>query len=232
MNFLNLIDKNDLVKCDFIIGIDEAGRGPWAGPVSIAAVAAIINPKLEIRNSKQFSKFKTLPTGRQVPNSKFLRNIKDSKQLNARQRNEWQKIIKNNFVCHCVLISHEVIDKKGIAPAIREGVEKVIKKLEKSVGINYQNCFVLLDGALKAPKQYSQQTIIKGDEKISIISAASIIAKTTRDSLMLKYHKKYPQYCFDKHKGYGTRLHRQMLCKYGVCPIHRRSYEPIKSLEQ
>jgi ribonuclease HII len=81
-----------------------------------------------------------------------------------------------------------------------------------------------MDGGLKAPKKYKQKTIIKGDEKISLIAAASIIAKVSRDRRMIILHKKFPKYRFDKHKGYGTKLHYKMLKKYGPCKIHRKSY--------
>jgi ribonuclease HII len=83
---------------------------------------------------------------------------------------------------------------------------------------------ILLDGSLKAPKKYKQKTIIKGDEKIPLISAASIIAKVSRDKKMLVFHKKFPKYCFDRHKGYGTKLHYKKLKKHGLCSIHRRTF--------
>ena len=179
-------------KRKYIVGIDEAGRGPLAGPVSIGAVLG--------------------------GNIKFLKNIKDSKKLSAKQREVWAEIIKANFSYYNILISHKVIDKIGISKAIYIGVEKILQKFDCKIDL------VLLDGALKAPKNYKQKTIIKGDEKIPLISAASIIAKTTRDKKMLHFHKKFPQYCFDKHKGYATKLHYKMLKKYGLCCFHRRSF--------
>jgi len=96
--------------------------------------------------------------------------------------------------------------------------EGLLEKFDRKIGL------VLLDGALRAPKNYKQKTIIKGDEKIPLISAASIIAKTARDKKMLVFHKKFPQYRFDKHKGYGTKLHYKKLKKHGLCEIHRKSY--------
>ncbi len=180
------------MKKKFLVGIDEAGRGPLAGPVAIGAVAG---------NS-----------------ARILKNIKDSKKLSAKKREEWAKIIKTNFEYYYVFVSHKVIDKHGIVKAVGVGVEKVLSKFNKTIDL------VLLDGALKAPKNYKQKTIIKGDEKIPIISAASIIAKEKRDAKMLRLHKTFPQYCFDRHKGYGTKLHYKMLKKHGLCSLHRRSF--------
>jgi ribonuclease HII len=183
-----------------VIGIDEAGRGPLAGPVAVGAVMAIINTKSEARNPKQIQK------------------IKDSKKLNSKQREIWFKILKKNFECHCVFISHKVIDKINIHQATLLGVERVLKKFKKKPDL------VLLDGSLHAPKEYKQKTIIKGDEKIPLISAASVIAKVSRDRKMLQLHKKHPKYCFDKHKGYGTKLHYKKIKKHGLLEIHRKSF--------
>lgn len=151
-------------------------------------------------------------------NSKFLKNIKDSKKLSAKQREEWYKILKKNFECHCVFISHKTIDKINIRMATLLGVEKVLKKFKKKPNL------VLLDGSLHAPKGYRQKTIIKGDEKIPFISAASIIAKVSRDKKMAAAHKKFPKYSFDKHKGYGTKLHYKKIKKHGLSDIHRLSF--------
>ncbi|MEK7575639.1 MAG: ribonuclease HII [Patescibacteria group bacterium] len=180
-----------------VIGIDEAGRGPLAGPVAIGAVAS------KIKNKK--SKIK------------ILEGIKDSKKLSAKKREEWNKILRENFECHCVFVSHKIIDKMGIQKAVLLGVERVLKKFRKPN-------LVLLDGLLKAPEKYKQKTIIKGDEKISLISAASIIAKTIRDRKMIQLHKKFPKYNFDKHKGYGTKLHYRRIRKHGILKIHRKSF--------
>jgi ribonuclease HII len=180
------------MKKKFVVGIDEAGRGPLAGPVAIGAVLG--------------------------GNTKVLKNIKDSKKLSARQREQWREIIKTNFEYHHVFVSHKIIDRHGIVKAVSIGVERVLNKISGPIDL------VLLDGALKAPKNYKQKTIIKGDEKIPLISAASIIAKTARDKKMLHFQKKFPQYCFDRHKGYGTKLHYKKLKKHGLCPIHRKSF--------
>ncbi len=188
----------------FIVGMDEAGRGPLAGPVAIAAVAAIAN-------------FKS-----QKLNLKSLKGIKNSKKLSAKKREEWREILKKNFDYKVAMVGPAIIDKIGIQKATRLAVARALRKFSRPPGSC--NHLVLLDGLMSAPRRYNQQTIVKGDEKIPLISAASIIAKTARDAKMLRLHKKFPEYCFNKHKGYGTKLHYKMLKKHGLCPIHRRSF--------
>jgi ribonuclease HII len=190
-------------KRKYIIGIDEAGRGPLAGPVALAAVAARANSKF------------------QIPNSKLLKNIKDSKKLSVKKREIWERKIKSqksNLKSAVVFVSHKIIDRIGISKAVHLGVKKVLRKFDTKIDL------VLLDGLIKAPENYKQKTIIKGDEKIPLISAASIIAKTSRDRKMLFFHKKFPQYCFDRHKGYATKLHYKKLKKHGLCEIHRKTF--------
>lgn len=207
----------------FIVGIDEAGRGPLAGPVAVGAVAmAISNDEFLIYKkipTPNFKNLKTIALGRRTSKrADPLEDIKDSKKLTAKQREEWKKIIKENFEGHYVLISHKTIDKIGISKAIFKGVEKVLEKFSRKPDL------VLMDGSLKAPENYNQKTIIKGDEKVPIISAASIIAKTVRDRKMASLHEKYPQYLFGVHKGYGTKDHREKIENLGLCEIHRKSF--------
>lgn len=194
-----------------VVGIDEAGRGPLAGPVAVAAIAATVNSKYEARNTKQILNLK-------LQNQKLLKNIRDSKKLSAKQRGKWKEIICENFDCQSALIGSKIIDKIGISRATKIAVAGVLRKFKKKPDL------VLLDGSLFAPKHYNQKTIIKGDEKVPLIAAASIIAKVRRDGHMLRLHKKFPKYCFDKHKGYATKLHYKMLKKYGFCPFHRYSF--------
>ena len=191
-------------KAKFIIGIDEVGRGPLAGPVAVCALAA--TPHM----------------------LRHFRGIKDSKQLSEVQREEWLAIMKaikmhkGDELRYAVsMVSAKEIDKKGIAPAIRKSLAASLKKLE----IDPADCEVRLDGGLKAPAEYEKQkTIIKGDEKESVIAMASIAAKVTRDRLMVRLDNKFPGYGLAGHKGYGTAAHVSAIHRLGFSDIHRRSF--------
>ncbi len=185
----------------YIIGIDEVGRGPLAGPVAVCALAA--TPHIE----------------------RHFRGIKDSKQLSEAEREEWFRLIKlhrgDELRFAVSMVSAKEIDKHGITPAIRKALASSLKKL----GINPALCEVRLDGGLKAPPEYKKQkTIIKGDEKERVIGMASIVAKVTRDRLMIRLDKKYPDYNIAEHKGYGTALHIAAISRLGLTEIHRRSF--------
>ncbi|MEK7175757.1 MAG: ribonuclease HII [Patescibacteria group bacterium] len=186
-----------------IAGIDEAGRGPLAGPVAVGIVS--------------------VPTNF---NKKFFKGIKDSKQLTAEERELWFALAqegkkKKELDFAVSLVSEKVIDRHGISYAIRLGIKRVLK----SIRISSTDSQIFLDGGIKAPKEFKHQlTVVKGDEKIPIVSLASICAKVVRDRRMVKLSKKYPQYDFDLHKGYGTLIHRQALQKYGSTELHRQSF--------
>jgi len=185
-----------------IIGIDEAGRGPLAGPVAVGAVS--------------------IP----VSKTELIKGVKDSKKLTPQARLEWFRKIKKakkegglKYSVACV--GNKKIDEWGISRAVRVAIQRAIFRLE----INPRKCLVLLDGLLYAPKEFIyQKTIIKGDEKKSIIAAASIMAKVTRDRKMVAYSCLYRQFGFEAHKGYGTLYHRKQIKKYGPCVIHRQTY--------
>ena len=183
-----------------IIGIDEAGRGPLAGPVVVAGV------KIKGKSKKIKA---------------ALDGIRDSKKLYAKKREEWfLRLIRHPDIEWAVaVVPHTVIDRINIYQATLRGARRACAALYRK-----KNNLVLLDGGLFLPAGIRQKTVIKGDEKIPVISAASIIAKVTRDRIMVRLHNKYPQYRFDSHKGYGTKLHREMIRLYGACPIHRRSF--------
>lgn len=187
---------------NWYIGIDEVGRGPLAGPVTLCAVA-----------------FKT----REMD---VFNGIKDSKKLSEKKRVDWLEKIEiekgNGNIFYSLSSSdNNIIDSKGISLAIKDAIKNCLIELN----LEPQKCFVLLDGSLKAPVEYVyQETIIKGDEKEQIIGVASVIAKVKRDELLCEYSKKYPEYGMEKHKGYGTKAHYEAIKKHGLCGIHRRSY--------
>lgn len=189
----------------YIIGIDEAGRGPLAGPVSVGAI---------LFSYKEYEKFKK--------ESKNTLAGRDSKKLSEKKREEWFETIQKLPLESAVAFSsNKVIDTKGIVPAINIAISKIFSEFNKDPN----ECLVLLDGNLKAPEEFkNQKTIIKGDEKEPVISLASIVAKVSRDRYIVDLAKKYPEYCFEKHKGYGTKVHYEMLKKHGLCNIHRRSF--------
>lgn len=190
-----------------IIGIDEAGRGPLAGPVAVGAVKV-----------NKLDKF-----------NKLVRGIRDSKKLSESARERWyaralEARKRGELDFHVALISERVIDQRGISHAIRLGIERCLEKLG---AVSADQIF--LDGSLRAPARFrKQQTVIKGDEKIAVISLASICAKVTRDRKMVNLAKKFPKYGFEVHKGYGTKAHYVALQKYGPAEAHRRSF--LKSL--
>lgn len=207
----NRDDKSRQAKPQFIIGIDEAGRGPLAGPLVVAGIrlripATTSNAKFKIKNEKLRNIFN---------------GIKDSKKLSKKKREQWFDILTDNPRIKWVVakISPRVIDKINIARAANLGAKRVFQKLFRG-----KICHALLDGSLYLPKHVPHKTIIRGDEKIPIISAASVVAKVTRDKIMTHLHKKYPLYGFDAHKGYGTKHHYETIKKFGLSDIHRRSF--------
>lgn len=186
----------------YIVGIDEAGRGPLAGPMAVGIV--------------MIKKNHTLP----------LTRIRDSKKLSPEAREEWfRKILlwkKEEKLSFCVMfVSAKDIDNKGLSWGLASSIEKGLRKLS----VSPLKSEVFLDGGLKAPKKFLfQKTIIKGDEKIPVISLASIAAKVLRDRKMVAFSKKYPKYGFEIHKGYGTLAHRRAIKKFGPAVIHRKSF--------
>jgi len=188
-----------------VAGVDEAGRGPLAGPVVAAAVVfspEILNPKLEEKG------------------------IRDSKDLSGKRREELYKFIVQNVQTWGVgIVSEKVIDEINILRASILAMKEAVKNLKDNPD------FLLIDGCHTiSDYPVSQVAVPHGDKTIISISAASIIAKVTRDRMMLNFHQKFPQYGFDRHKGYGTRLHLEKIEKYGPCKIHRRSFNPIKEI--
>lgn len=189
------------MKRKYLIGIDEVGRGPLAGPVAVGAVVA--TPRI-------LRKF---------------REIKESKQLSEKQREEWfTKItdsVGDELDFAVSFVSPHIIDTKGISYAIRLALSRSLKKLS----VNPDECNVLLDGGLYAPKEYiHQKTIIRGDGTETAIAMASVLAKVLRDRMMVSEDVRYPQYGFRSHKGYGTKSHIEKIRKNGFTPIHRVTF--------
>lgn len=194
----------------FVIGIDEVGRGPLAGPVAVAALALPRNLKFRMKNLE-------LP-------------LRDSKKLTPKQREMWFTYLKNHphIFYATATVSPKIIDKINISQAANRAASLALAKLIKNYKFRIKNCRIVLDGNLFLDSKFyilDPCTIIKGDEKIPAIMLASIVAKVTRDRMMHRLHKKYPAYGFDEHKGYGTRKHRKAMHKNGLSPIHRRSFK-------
>lgn len=201
-----MMHVNKIINKDYLIGIDEAGRGPLAGPVAIGA--SYISKQ---NSTKIFSILKEA-------------GLNDSKQVKEKTREELYEILvklkKEKLLDFEVsLISADIISKKGITYAIKLGIDKNLKKLR----VKPEEIILELDGALKIPQKNWKKAsvIIKGDSIKPSIMIASILAKVTRDRHMKKLSKKYPQYIFEIHKGYGTQKHRDLIKKHGLSPEHR-----------
>ena len=176
-----------------ICGVDEAGRGPLAGPVCAAAVI--------------------LPPHAQIP------GLNDSKKLTDKKRRELYPVIMEQAVAYGIgFASHEEIDEINILQATYLAMERAIAKLSVRPEL------ALIDGNRAKDFGIPVKTVIKGDSLSASIAAASILAKVTRDDLMLEAAREYPQYAFDVHKGYGTKAHYEALAAYGPSPIHRMSF--------
>jgi ribonuclease HII len=193
-----------------VVCLDEAGMGPLAGPVVAAAVSIIANCKLQIL------KFK---------------DLRDSKKLASKKREEFYKIITKNpqIEWGIGIVSEKIIDKINIKNAAELAMEKALKNLERKM--KKKADFLIIDGNhinSKNLKARSYKLIVKADEKVFSCALASILAKVTRDKIMERYSKKYPEYGFEIHKGYPTKFHLKMLKKYGPCKIHRKSFLPVK----
>lgn len=189
-----MLDYEKKYKGRLIAGIDEAGRGPLAGPV---VCACVIMP---------------------MESDKIIDGINDSKKLSAKKREElYEKIVGTAISFSIVEIDEKTIDKINILQATKLGMKKAVESLSVKPDI------VLID-AVKIDTKLPQENIIHGDALSYNIASASILAKVHRDRLMEKLDKKYPKYGFAKHKGYGTKVHIEALKKYGKCKIHRETF--------
>ena len=184
---------------DLIVGVDEAGRGPLAGPVVAAAV--LLNTHC------------------------FENRIDDSKKLTPRAREKafFEIIRKSEFGIG--IVDEKVIDRINILQATRLAMRQAVNALAAKIKpLDAKLVHVIVDGDMSLEIDFSCTGIIRGDGKSKSIASASILAKVTRDRIMDSYHKAYPQYGFDRHKGYPTKLHREALKKEGLSPIHRRTF--------
>jgi ribonuclease HII len=207
---LNLEEEQNIFSQGYnVIGaLDEAGRGPLAGPV-VAACVLIRSDNLKI------------------PLTPFIKGgiINDSKKLSEKKREEAFNIIKENFEIGIGICDHNTIDRINILQAAFLAMKKAIGALETKPD------FIILDGKFPIPNiSVKQKAIVNGDSLVFSIAAASILAKVTRDRIMREMHEMYPDYGFDKHKGYGTKLHMERLKQFGPSPIHRKSFGPVRRL--
>ncbi len=203
MRYPNFREEKKLWRKGYkmIVGIDEVGRGALCAPVVAAAVC------LRKNGRGQFSSIL----------------IKDSKKLTSKKREEIYEALKanSNIEWGTGRVSEKVIDGINILEATKLAMKRAVRNLERKCS---NADFLIIDGNFGINLDVSQKSIIKADEKVFSCAAASIVAKVTRDRMMFKYHKKYPKYAFDRHKGYPTKLHRKIIKQCGFCKIHRKSF--------
>ncbi len=188
-----------------VLGLDEAGRGPLAGPVVAGGV--VISDM-----------------------SQVIPSVRDSKKMTEKQRNEAYELIKSNSLAYAVgIVGPGEIDDLGIQSAVLKAMSIVIEVVERK--LNSKVDYIIADGKnILDIAKYKTERIQQGDLYHYSISAGSVLAKVTRDNIMKKYHLKYPNYGFDTHVGYGTKRHMEALKKYGPTVIHRRSFKPVGDL--
>jgi ribonuclease HII len=195
---LSLFDFNDLNE-DLVCGVDEAGRGPLAGPVFAAAV--ILDP------------------------AKPIAGLRDSKKLSEARRDALAIEIKANALAWSIAQCSEAeIDELNILQATMLAMRRAVE------GLSIVPRLALIDGNRCPVMAIRSEAIVKGDDKVPAISAASILAKTARDAVLMMLHAQYPNYAFDQHKGYPTALHLERLQLHGITPAHRQSYAPVKAI--
>jgi ribonuclease HII len=179
-----------------IVGIDEAGRGPLAGPVVAAAVL--------------------------LPQDKTIAGLRDSKLLTARQRDAIYRQIRSYGIAYGIgIVSSVQIDQYNILWATKEAMMRAVQQIDRLPD------FLLIDGTDALPLSITQRTVVRGDLCCASIAAASVLAKVTRDRLMMAYAQRYPSYGFERHKGYPTREHYARIRTDGPCAIHRRSFRGV-----
>jgi ribonuclease HII len=188
-----------------VVGVDEAGKGPWAGPVSASCVI--------IHSEKQ-----------------VVKEVRDSKTMTRIQREKaYPKIIKKSSAFGIGVVSEKEIDSIGIQKAVKKAMLRAIKEMRSKFKVDIS--YLLVDGSKTIPlRKKNTQRIKRGGLYHYSISAASVLAKVTRDRIMISLAKEYPSYGFQRHVGYGTKMHFKALEKYGISPIHRKSFVPVKNM--
>jgi ribonuclease HII len=243
----------------YVAGIDEVGRGPLAGPFVVSAVILNLekifsndfqnlveemSSENKIIEEKALGKTKKPKTNNKLDGENINRNndvkytketlknvksytlIRDSKKVTQKRREILSEFIINEAISYTIEVFEPGdIDKFGVSELTQRAFFRSIKNLE----IKPQYLLTDMFEIAKITKQH-QTNIVNGDNKSISIASASIVAKVYRDNIMVKMHEKYPKYGFDRHKGYGTKMHMEALQKHGPCEIHRRSFEPIKSM--
>ncbi|MCA9382543.1 ribonuclease HII [Candidatus Dojkabacteria bacterium] len=197
---LSQVELDKLSKNPYLVGIDEAGRGPWAGPVVVCAF--LVTPSL-----------------------KLVEGINDSKKISSKKREKlFEYLTQDPDIYSVGIIENTIIDKVGILRATKRAISLAYEKFQDL------DANVIIDG--KFGRKNTEKVIFENhaDSLYYSVACASIIAKVTRDNMMIDFSKTYPEYCFEKHKGYGTKLHQEMLVKHGVCKIHRLSYKPVAKI--
>jgi len=233
MKYPNFSEEKKLWQQGFkyVAGLDEAGRGPLAGPV-VAAAVMFCNFQFLKSNLKPLdcTRCNSAELNQSIFNDPILKKIKDSKKMTPKAREEVYDFLTkhSNIEWGIGIVSEKVIDEINILEATKMAIKRALQQVQDK--LNLKPDFLILDGSFGLDINLPQKSIIKGDQKVISISAASIIAKVTRDKIMEKYDEKYPQYRFDKHKGYGTKLHIKMLKKFGACPIHRKFFHPVAEI--
>ncbi len=190
-----------------ILGIDEVGRGPLAGPLVVGAVILPVEAK------------------------EWFNELKDSKKLTAKKREKLNEIILAEAATGLGWVSNVELDEVGMSEALKLATRRAVKAVQS---LHAPFSQIVIDGKVNflksTPLEKYVSVMVKADDLIREVSAASIIAKVARDKYMVEMAEKYPEYGFDKHVGYGTAFHRKAIEEFGVCPEHRRSFEPCKSL--
>lgn len=187
-------EKEALAKCyKTVCGVDEAGRGPLAGPVCAAAVI--------------------------LPEGVIIDGVNDSKKLSEKKRESLFDVIREQALSYSIAYATvDEIEEINILNATMLAMRRAID------GLDIKADYAMIDGNKIPPLDIDAECIVKGDAKSMSIACASILAKVSRDRLLYKYAEEYPMYGFDKHKGYGTKVHREAILKYGPCPYHRKSF--------